>query len=64
MTDDRSLPSAEETAYEVSMAFAERKADSALLAKLKIPAAAAGTARNLNTIAKLTDMAAELTSGD
>jgi uncharacterized protein (DUF1697 family) len=32
--------------------------------KLKIPAATVGTARNLNTIAKLTDMAAELTSGD
>lgn len=31
--------------------------------KLKIPAAAAGTARNMNTIAKLAQMARELTPG-
>ncbi|HLH64161.1 MAG TPA: hypothetical protein VKV27_00520 [Solirubrobacteraceae bacterium] len=36
---DRSLPSAEEAADELSMAFAERKADSALLGKLKLPPA-------------------------
>ena len=28
--------------------------------KLKIPAAKAGTARNINTVSKLADMAAEL----
>lgn len=36
---DRSLPSAEEAADELSMAFAERKEDSALLSKLKLPVA-------------------------
>jgi uncharacterized protein (DUF1697 family) len=32
--------------------------------KLRIPAAAAGTARNMNTVAKLADLAAKLSSLD
>lgn len=35
---DRSSPSADEAAYELSMAFAERKADSPLLGDLRVPA--------------------------
>ena len=45
---------------EIYVHYGDGMADS----KLKIPVAAAGTARNMNTIAKLAEMARELVEGD
>jgi uncharacterized protein (DUF1697 family) len=46
-------------AREIYVSYGGGMADS----KLKIPAAKSGTARNMNTVAKLAEMAAKLTSG-